>query len=76
VLDREEKYKAKNVIDNVVFRGGDALFAQVFAALRAAGFELGAISLATMPVAACWLALSLALGRAHERRAQSALPPA
>ena len=76
VLDREEKYKAKNVIDNVVFRGGDALFAQVFAALRAAGFELGAISLATMPVAACWLALSLALGRAHERRAQAVQPPA
>ena len=76
VLGREEKYKAKNVIDNVVFRGGDALFAQVFSALRAAGIELGTISLATIPVAAGWLALSLALGRTHERRASRVEPPA
>ncbi len=67
-VEREEKYKAKNVIDNVVFRGSDAVFGWLFAALRGAGLELGAISLATVPVAAAWLALSLALGRAHERR--------
>jgi len=36
VVDREEKYKAKNVIDNVVFRGSDALFGWVFTALRGA----------------------------------------
>jgi hypothetical protein len=29
---------------------------------------LGAISLATVPVTAAWLAVALALGRAHERR--------
>ena len=68
VLDREEKYKAKNVIDIVVFRGGDALSGWLFAALRGAGLELGAISLATVPVTAAWLALALALGRAHEQR--------
>jgi AAA family ATP:ADP antiporter len=70
VVGREEKYKAKNVIDNVVFRGSDALFARVFAELRSAGIELGAISLATVPIAASWLALSLVLGRAQERRAR------
>jgi len=68
VLDRAEKYKAKNVIDIVVFRGGDAASGWLFAALRGAGLELGAISLATVPVTAAWLALALALGRAHERR--------
>ena len=68
VVDREEKYKAKNVIDNVVFRGSDALFGWVFTALRGAGMELGTISLATVPVTAAWLALALALGRLHERR--------
>ncbi len=68
VLDREEKYKAKNVIDIVVFRGGDAVSGWLFAALRGAGLELGAISLATVPVTAAWLALALALGRVHERR--------
>ena len=67
-LGREEKYKAKNVIDIVVFRGGDAASGWLFAALRGAGMDLGAISLATVPVTAAWLALALALGRMHERR--------
>jgi ATP:ADP antiporter, AAA family len=69
VLDREEKYKAKNVIDNVVFRGGDVVFSWAFTGLRGAGLELGAISLATVPVTAAWFALALALGRMQEQRA-------
>ena len=69
VVEREEKYKAKNVIDNVVFRGSDAMFGWVFTALRGAGLELGAISLATVPVTAGWLALAIALGRMQEKRA-------
>ena len=70
VVAREEKYKAKNVIDIVVFRGADAVSGWLFAALRGAGLELTLISLATVPVAAGWFALALALGRAHERRAR------
>jgi AAA family ATP:ADP antiporter len=69
VLAREEKYKAKNVIDLVVFRGSDALGGWLFAALRGLGMELRLISLAAIPLAAVWLALALALGRAQERRA-------
>ena len=69
VLGREEKYKAKYLVDGVVFRGGDALSGWLFNALRGAGLELTAISLAAVPVAAAWLALSLLLGRAQERRA-------
>ncbi len=76
VLAREEKYKAKNVIDIVVFRGGDAASGWLFAALRGAGMDLGAISLATVPVTAAWLALALALGRAHERRTRESAAPA
>jgi len=72
VLEREEKYKAKNVIDIVVFRGGDAVSGWLFAALRGAGLEPGAISLATVPITAAWLTLALALGRAHERRTREA----
>jgi ATP:ADP antiporter, AAA family len=68
VVGREEKYKAKNVIDIVVFRGGDAVSGWLFAGLRGAGLELGAISLATVPVTAAWLGLALVLGRAHEKR--------
>jgi ATP:ADP antiporter, AAA family len=69
VVEREEKYKAKNVIDIVVFRGADAVNGWLFAALRGAGLELSTISLATVPVAAGWFILALALGRAQERRA-------
>ncbi len=74
VLAREEKYKAKYVIDAAVFRGADALSSWLFNALRAAGVELTAISALAVPAAAAWLALSLVLGRAHERRVSR--PPA
>jgi len=69
VLEREEKYKAKNVIDIVVFRGSDALGGWLFAALRSLGLELQAIAVASIPAMAAWFALALALGRAQERRA-------
>lgn len=69
VVERAEKYKAKNVIDIVVFRGADAINGWLFAALRTIGLELGAISLATLPLTVVWAALAIALGRAQERRA-------
>ncbi len=72
-LDRAEKYKAKYVIDNVVFRGGDAASGWLFHALRGLGMEPGAIALATVPLTLVWLALALALGRAHQRRAPNHL---
>jgi len=69
VLDREEKYKAKNVIDLVVFRGSDAVSSWLFTALRGFGLELATISFTVVPVMAGCIALALALGRAQERRA-------
>jgi AAA family ATP:ADP antiporter len=69
VIAREEKYKAKNLIDVVVYRGSDALYGWMFDSLQALGLELGAIALCALPVAAGWLVLSTALGRAQERRA-------
>jgi AAA family ATP:ADP antiporter len=72
VVRRDEKYKAKNVIDIVVFRGSDAVGGWAFALLRGVGLELSAISLATVPLAAGWLVLALALGRAQESRARTA----
>jgi AAA family ATP:ADP antiporter len=71
VLKREEKYKAKNVIDIVVFRGADALSGWLFALLVGAGLALPMISLATVPLAAAWAGLAVVLGRAHERRARA-----
>ncbi len=70
VVGREEKYKAKNLIDVVVYRGSDALYGWVYDSLQALGLKLGAIALFALPVVAGWLVLSTALGRAQERLAQ------
>jgi AAA family ATP:ADP antiporter len=72
VLDREEKYKAKNLIDVVVYRGSDTLYAWVYESLAALGLKLGAIALVAWPVVAGWLVLSVVLGRVQERRATPA----
>jgi AAA family ATP:ADP antiporter len=72
VLGREEKYKAKNLIDVVVYRGSDALYGWVFDSLQHLGLKLGSIALVAAPVAAIWLILSAVLGRAQERRAKLA----
>jgi AAA family ATP:ADP antiporter len=73
VLPREEKYKAKNAIDLLVFRGSDALSAAFFSALRGIGLEAAAISMLAVPIAGACVALALALGRGQERRAASAV---
>jgi ATP:ADP antiporter, AAA family len=70
VLGREEKYKAKNLIDVVIYRGSDALYGWVFDTFQAIGLKLGAISLIAAPVTIGWFILSGALGRAQERRAK------
>jgi AAA family ATP:ADP antiporter len=72
VVRREEKYKAKNLIDVVIYRGSDALYAWVFDSLQALGLKLGAVALCALPVVGGWLLLSTALGRAQERRAVQA----
>ncbi|MGO4394954.1 NTP/NDP exchange transporter [Variovorax sp. M-6] len=69
VVGREEKYKAKNLIDVVIYRGSDALYGWVYDALHAIGLKIGAIALCAVPVVLAWAILSAALGRTQERRA-------
>lgn len=69
VVGREEKYKAKSMIDVVVYRGSDALYGWVYDSLQALGLKLGAIAWCALPVAALWAVLSIALGRTQERLA-------
>jgi ATP:ADP antiporter, AAA family len=69
VVGREDKYKAKNLIDVVIYRGSDALYGWVFDSLQVLGLKLAGIALWSLPVVAGWLVLSLALGRTQERRA-------
>ncbi|HLI12090.1 MAG TPA: MFS transporter [Alphaproteobacteria bacterium] len=71
-VTREEKYKGKNVIDVVVFRGSDALYGWVFAVLRSLGLGLAGIAGIAVPLALGWLGLAVLLGRVQERRAAAA----
>jgi ATP:ADP antiporter, AAA family len=71
-VEREEKYKAKYLIDGVVFRGGDALSGWLFNLLRVAGIELSVIAAGSVPLALAWMLVALLLGKAHERRATAA----
>ncbi|HXX08161.1 MAG TPA: MFS transporter, partial [Pseudolabrys sp.] len=68
VVTREEKYKAKNLIDVVIYRGSDALSGWIFDSLQSVGLKLGVIALCSLPVVAAWSVLSIVLGRVHERR--------
>jgi AAA family ATP:ADP antiporter len=69
VLARDEKYKAKNVIDIVAVRGADAVGGWLVTGLRALSMEGRAIALSAIGIAAAGFALSVALGRAQSRRA-------
>ena len=69
VVARDEKYKAKNVIDIVAVRGADAAGGWLFTGLRSLGMEVRSIPLVAIAIATACLALAVALGRAQERRA-------
>ncbi len=71
VVGSEDRFKAKNVIDTVVYRGGDAASGWLHSGLVAIGLGLSGIATAALPLAAAWLLLSLALGRSHRRRLAS-----
>jgi ATP:ADP antiporter, AAA family len=66
VVPPEEKYQAKNVIDTVVYRGGDAASGWVAGAMLGAGLSLSGLAFIGVPVACLWLAIGVFLGRRHE----------
>ena len=63
VVNREDKYKAKNFIDTVVYRVGDQIGAWTTPALGWVGLKLAGVSLVAAPLAAMWLVVSLWLGK-------------
>ena len=63
-------YKAKNFIDTVVYRGGDAASGWLFTGLSAIGLGLSALAFAAVPLAAIWAGVGIALGRARRDRAR------
>ncbi|HEY2626163.1 MAG TPA: MFS transporter [Candidatus Udaeobacter sp.] len=72
VLRREDKYKAKSVIDTFAYRCGDQIGAWSYRGLNALGLGLRGISFVTVPVIAGWLALTWWLG--HKQRVLANAP--
>jgi AAA family ATP:ADP antiporter len=73
--DREDKYKAKNVVDGVVFRGADMASSWVFALLHTKlALAIPLIAAVMIPVSLGWAGLSLWLGRQQEKRAHAHNP--
>lgn len=58
-LSREDRYKAKNVIDTVVYRTGDQLGSWGYAGLSAMSLSLSAISWVAVPVCMVWFVLAV-----------------
>jgi len=70
VLARDEKYKAKNVIDIVAVRGADAASGWLVTGLRALGMQARELAVCAIAISAVGVVLSAALGRAQGRRAR------
>ncbi len=66
MVDTETKYKAKSLIDVPVYRGGDALSAQVKGLLEAGGLSNAGVALLGGGLAALWALNGWWLGRRQE----------
>ncbi len=67
-VDRETRFKAKPVIDIVVYRGGDAISSIAFAGLTdGLGFGLAVMAGIGAGIAAAWAAVGVYLGRMFGR---------
>ena len=69
VVSREDKYKAKNFIDTVVYRLGDQVGAWSSSGISMLGLGAGAIAWAAVPVSLAWVANAWWLGRRQESMA-------
>ena len=65
-VDREQRYKSKNFIDTVVYRGGDAVTAWMSSGLQALGLGAIPMSVAAVALSGVWLWNSLSLARKDE----------
>jgi AAA family ATP:ADP antiporter len=68
VVEQENRYKTKNIIDVVVYRFGDLSSAWVQAGLRAIGFGLSGILGVGVVACGLWAVSAWSLGSQYERR--------
>jgi AAA family ATP:ADP antiporter len=66
-VSREERYKAKSLIDTFVYRGGDATSASAHALVKATfGLGLSGIAWCGAALAALWAVVAFVLGTKHQ----------
>ncbi len=71
VLRREDKYKAKSLIDTFGYRFGDQIGAWSYPLMRWFGLGLAGISWVAVPIGAIWCVLSIWLGRKQRQLAEA-----
>lgn len=75
-VSREDRFKAKPVIDMVIYRGGDALSGSIFALLtEGIGLGLAAVAMLGAMISGVWSALALMLGQRYENNTLTAPDP-
>jgi len=67
VVDRETKYKSKNFIDTVVYRGSDVTASWVFKGMMTAGLSLSQLAWVYIPILGMWGIGAWHLGKAYMR---------
>jgi AAA family ATP:ADP antiporter len=71
VLRREDKYKAKSLIDTFGYRFGDQIGAWSYPLMRWFGLGLAGISWVAVPLGAIWCTLGIWLGRKQRALAEA-----
>ena len=69
LVDREDRFKTKPVIDIVAYRGGDVIMGWLFTGLsQGVGLGMAGIAVVGAGIAALWATVGVLLGRAYNRR--------
>jgi len=69
IVDQQAKYKAKNVIDTVVYRFGDLTSAWISAAILP--FGVAGLAIFGIVISVLWFPIAFLLGRQYERGGQA-----
>jgi len=67
VVDRETKYKSKNFIDTVVYRGSDVTASWIFKGTMMAGLSISQVAWIYIPIMVVWAIGAWHLGKAYMR---------
>jgi AAA family ATP:ADP antiporter len=75
VVEQSSRYKAKNVIDTVVYRFGDLSSAWVQSGLRSLGYGLNGAIAVGVGASVIWFAVAASLGARYEKLRPQGPPP-